>query len=283
MAVHHFEVGEAVDYGIESAILLSNIRYWLAKNKTSNTNLRDGFYWTYNSAKALKELFPYMSERTISRRLKELCDKGALKSGNYNKASFDKTPWYTIPNEFIAVKSAKEPVKSTIRQSGESISQSGESISQSGETIPNNKTQIENTDLKTTATATREPKKPEIEKPAVAAKSKNETSLPDYQKPTADEIAQTNSWLDSHVDSTPLVEPMNPNDIVLTSEQLACYQWAMLELTFWRAKINSKTKFISLYEKPDSALKHQYETDLLKQQAQKSPAIATYDQQGLQI
>jgi len=132
-------------------------------------------------------------------------------------------------------------------------------------------------------TATREQKKTEIEKPAVAAKNKNEYSLPRFKKPNGSEIEKTQEWLDSHIDSTPFVAPINPNDIALTPEQLACYQWAMTDLAFWRAKINSKAKFISLYEKQDSALKHQYETDLLKQQAQKSPAIATYDQQGLQI
>jgi hypothetical protein len=119
----------------------------------------------------------------------------------------------------------------------------------------------------------------ELEKKAVAAKSENETSLPEFKKQTSDEIKQGQDWLNRFVNPEPL--PTSPNDIVLTPEQLACYQWAMTDLTFWRGKINSKAKFISFYESQDSAIKHQYETELLKQ-AQKSPVIATNNTQGLQ-
>ena len=97
---HQFNVAEAVKFGIEPAILLSNIRFWLDHNKANKKNIHDGFAWTYNSATAFSELFPYMKERMISRHLKTLCDAGMLQSGCYNKMKYDRKLWYTIPAEF---------------------------------------------------------------------------------------------------------------------------------------------------------------------------------------
>jgi hypothetical protein len=90
MTMHFFEVEEAMKYGVESAILLTNIRFWLTKNKANQSHIHDGYYWTYNSAAAFVELFPYMPRRSISMYLKKLCDLGVLKSGNYNEIKYDR-------------------------------------------------------------------------------------------------------------------------------------------------------------------------------------------------
>ena len=97
---HLFDIYEAKEYGIEEAIVLYNIRYWLTKNKANKKNDYDGYYWTFNSVSAFKELFPYMSYTKVKRVLKKLQGLGVLKSGNYNKVGYDRTKWYTIPNEF---------------------------------------------------------------------------------------------------------------------------------------------------------------------------------------
>lgn len=93
---HHFNIEDAQKYGIECAILLYNIRYWVNKNKANGKHFYDGRYWTYNSAKAFSELFPYLSKTQISRHLRKLEDMGVLVSGNYNSVAYDKTKWYTI-------------------------------------------------------------------------------------------------------------------------------------------------------------------------------------------
>lgn len=140
---HHFDVNEATLYGVESAILLANIRFWLANNKANKVNAYDGYYWTYNSARAFSELFPYMTARSISRYLKNLCDLGVLVAGNYNKTSYDHTLWYTIPSEF-EVKIDDNRLPKTRKSSG----QNDESTRNLVVTIPDNKTQILNTDSK---------------------------------------------------------------------------------------------------------------------------------------
>lgn len=93
---HHFNVQEAELYGIECAILLYNIRFWINKNKANGKHYYKGMYWTYNSAKAFAELFPYISKSKIARHLRELEDIGILVSDNFNSIAYDKTKWYSI-------------------------------------------------------------------------------------------------------------------------------------------------------------------------------------------
>jgi len=70
--------------------------FWIHKNQANDKNYKDGLYWTFNSIRALKKLFPYWSIPQLKRIIKKLLDKGALKSANYNKVKYDQTKWYTI-------------------------------------------------------------------------------------------------------------------------------------------------------------------------------------------
>ena len=97
MSNHAFSVDDAVKYGVDSAIILHNIRFWLAHNKANRTHINDGYVWTYNSARAFSELFPYWSSNKIQKLLKKLESEGVIITGNYNKAGYDKTKWYTLP------------------------------------------------------------------------------------------------------------------------------------------------------------------------------------------
>ena len=69
---HSFNIDDAVKYGVNQAILLSNFRHWLDYHKANKTNIHDGFVWMYNSSKSFSELFPYMKASSIRRWLKEL-------------------------------------------------------------------------------------------------------------------------------------------------------------------------------------------------------------------
>ena len=97
---HHFEVEEANKYGIEEAILLNHLRFWLDKNKANQKNIHEGYIWTYNSARAFAEIFPYIGDRKIARLLNRLEDLGIVKSGCFNTNTYDHTKWYSIVNEY---------------------------------------------------------------------------------------------------------------------------------------------------------------------------------------
>lgn len=98
---HQFDINIAKLYGIEEAIIIKNLCFWIKKNKANNKNLKDGMYWTYNSISSFKELFPYMSESKIKRVLKNLEDISIIKSNNYNDSKYDRTKWYSVTDKSI--------------------------------------------------------------------------------------------------------------------------------------------------------------------------------------
>lgn len=61
--IHNFDINIAEKYGINAAIILQNMYYWIEKNRANEKHFHDGYYWTYNSLKAFEELFPYMSTK----------------------------------------------------------------------------------------------------------------------------------------------------------------------------------------------------------------------------
>lgn len=93
---HSFDIEIAKEYGIQCAIILKNIYFWIEKNKANDKHLHDGKYWTYNSIKAMTELFPYMSKNTINRALSKLEEEGLIITGNFNGIAYDRTKWYAL-------------------------------------------------------------------------------------------------------------------------------------------------------------------------------------------
>ena len=94
--LHHFDPDIAERYGVNEAIILYNIAFWVDKNEKNEHNFFEGRYWTYNSTKAYKKQFPYMSERTIQRVIKKLIDEGVIMSGKFSSDSRDRTHYYTL-------------------------------------------------------------------------------------------------------------------------------------------------------------------------------------------
>src|SRR5574339_1109223 len=98
---HHFNVDHARVYGIEEAIFINNLQFWITKNKASGKHLYDERTWTYNSMEAFSQLFPYMSFSRIRNTISSLIKQGVIISGNYNKKKFDRTAWYAFADESI--------------------------------------------------------------------------------------------------------------------------------------------------------------------------------------
>lgn len=92
---YYFDVDDAVTYGVDAAILLSNLRFWVFANKAKERNFKDGRYWTYNSAEALTRLYPFWNRRKIARLLQKLEKDGAINSMQVSQGG-DQTKWYTI-------------------------------------------------------------------------------------------------------------------------------------------------------------------------------------------
>jgi hypothetical protein len=120
---HSFDVDLATKYGVDEAIFIENMRFWIAKNKANQRHFYDGRWWTYNSAKAFSELFPYWSTKQISRIIAKLQDAGVLLSGNFNPNPYDRTKWYSLSGDIDFPKWANgedEKGESTFPKTGKS-------------------------------------------------------------------------------------------------------------------------------------------------------------------
>lgn len=92
---HSFNVEIAKKYGIEKAVLLENFYFWIKKNKANKRNMHEGKVYTYNTAEAFAELFPYIKERKIAQILREMENEdGLLISGQFH--NYDRTKSYTL-------------------------------------------------------------------------------------------------------------------------------------------------------------------------------------------
>lgn len=82
--------------GLNEAIVIQQVHYWLKHKQDAGQDFIDGHYWVYNTYEQWQEQFPFWSVRTLKRIFTSLEKSGLLLTANYNKAGFDKTKWYSI-------------------------------------------------------------------------------------------------------------------------------------------------------------------------------------------
>lgn len=87
----------AEEIGLNEAIIIQQIHYWLNRSGKPIENKR----WIYNTYDEWQKQFPFWSVSTVKRTLNNLKKQGLLITGNYNKAGFDKTVWYTIDYDLL--------------------------------------------------------------------------------------------------------------------------------------------------------------------------------------
>lgn len=85
--------------GLNEAIILQQVHYWLEINKKNKRNYHEERYWTYNTIKKWQEEFPFWSCETVKRTFKKLREANLIITGNFNVYQMDRTLWYTINYE----------------------------------------------------------------------------------------------------------------------------------------------------------------------------------------
>ncbi|MBL8165568.1 MAG: hypothetical protein JNJ61_26530 [Anaerolineae bacterium] len=108
-----FDRQEAQQYGLNEAIILAEMRGWIAYNarEGKQTHRRDGVYWLYNSPQEWRENhFPWWSEATIRRTLDELAANGLATCRAYG--AHNARRWWTV-GQIDATTS--QPVQTTLQ------------------------------------------------------------------------------------------------------------------------------------------------------------------------
>tara|TARA_A100000171_G_scaffold49930_2_gene60070 strand:+ start:303 stop:728 length:426 start_codon:yes stop_codon:yes gene_type:complete len=99
--MHSFNPKYAKTYGLQAAVILQHIIWWVLHNEAKGINKRDGKYWTFNSVRKLTEYFPFLTQKQVRTALLKLEARGAIVTGNYNKFKPDRTKWYSVHPELM--------------------------------------------------------------------------------------------------------------------------------------------------------------------------------------
>ena len=81
---HHFSVSVAVEVGVNAAVVLENIAFWVRANRKAGRHKHDG------------KLFDYLSEKQVRGALDKLITCGYVETGNFNRSAYDRTRWFTL-------------------------------------------------------------------------------------------------------------------------------------------------------------------------------------------
>jgi len=84
----------AKEIGLNEAIVLQQIQYWI--NAPAGGKNIDGVKWIWNSVSEWQAQFPFWSSDTIKRTLGKLKERGLIRVSQFNKATWDRTNFYTI-------------------------------------------------------------------------------------------------------------------------------------------------------------------------------------------
>lgn len=115
----HFDGAVAEMYGVDGAVFISRLQFWIEKNEANDRHYHEGRYWTYNSLRAMEKLFPFWSRRQIERIVKNLKDKGVLLTANYARDSYDRTLFYALDESKLPI----SPFGGDLSPNGEMINE----------------------------------------------------------------------------------------------------------------------------------------------------------------
>lgn len=127
---YHFDRAVAEKFGVDGAVFIARMQYWIEKNAANDRHFHEGRYWTYNSLRALEKLFPFWSRRQIERIVKNLKDKGVLLTANYARDTHDRTLFYALDESKLPI----SPFGGDLSPNGDKLSPNGEMIKEQNNT-----------------------------------------------------------------------------------------------------------------------------------------------------
>lgn len=96
---YSFDGNTAKVVGVQNAVVLQHVAFWVRLNETNQSNEVNGKHWTYNSVKGFSDYFSFLTERQIRHSLDTLVSDGYLEVGVFNKNPYDRTRWFTLTDK----------------------------------------------------------------------------------------------------------------------------------------------------------------------------------------
>lgn len=89
----------ATKVGLNEAIFVQQLHYWLDINRKAKRNIIHGTVWSYNTYAQWRQQFPFWSDKTLRRTVKSCEDQGLIRSAQLSPDKRDRTLYYTIRYE----------------------------------------------------------------------------------------------------------------------------------------------------------------------------------------
>lgn len=103
MTEYHFNGELAQKYGVNEAVFLHALAFWVAKNQANGKHLHDGRTWTYNTRAAWVKLFPFWTAKQVRRITDHLVEEKAVLTGNFSEDKADRTLWYALADSILEI------------------------------------------------------------------------------------------------------------------------------------------------------------------------------------
>ncbi len=106
---HGFDTGYAMAYGVDEAIMIRNLQFFITANANRGHNFRDGRFWTYDRLEDFTSHFPYWTIKQIRRILASLVQQEVIIKGEFNSSWSNRTQWYAFKNQETFIKNIRVP------------------------------------------------------------------------------------------------------------------------------------------------------------------------------
>ncbi|MBQ7094633.1 MAG: hypothetical protein IJN84_08960 [Clostridia bacterium] len=102
---YQFDVELATEYGIDEAVFVHNLYFWIKHNEANGRHIAEyegvTRVWSYNSMAAFSILFPFWTHRQMERIVKSCRDKGLVITANLNEDKKNRTLWYAVTEKVV--------------------------------------------------------------------------------------------------------------------------------------------------------------------------------------
>ena len=106
---HAFDTGYAIAYGVDEAIMIRNLQFFITINANRGHNFKEGRFWTYDRLNDFLNHFPYWTIQTVRRVIASLISQGVIIKGEFNSEWSNRTQWYAFKDQEKFIKNIKPP------------------------------------------------------------------------------------------------------------------------------------------------------------------------------
>lgn len=96
---HGFDTAYAIAYGVNEAIMIRTLQFFITANAVRGKHVHEGRNWTYDTMEDFPKHFPYWTKRQVRHTMDSLIKQGVIIKGRFSKDWSNRTCWYAFSDE----------------------------------------------------------------------------------------------------------------------------------------------------------------------------------------